>query len=51
MEGGGTPPGMKDSLVNADFQSALQHHWTGCIFSILSALGKTAQPSLLFGNT
>lgn len=51
MEGGGTPPGMKDSLVNADFQSALQHHWTGCIFSILSALGKTAQPLLLFGNT
>lgn len=51
MEGGGTPPGMKDSLVNADVQSVLRHHWTGHIFSILSALGKTAQPSLLFGNT
>lgn len=51
IEGSGAQPGMKDSLVNVDFQSVLQHHWTGHIFSILSALGKSAQPSLLFGNT
>lgn len=51
MEGSGTQPGMKDNLVNVDFRSVLQHHWTGHIFSILSALGKTAQPSLLSGNT